>query len=143
MKISRIRIILTGRTYNLQVTTWRGILSTHFGTIWRDVDLVQLSSLRFSQKVLCYSASSKKNNSETLMNSFFSCRKFGLPLHSVEKREIYFFFWQKFRESNVIIKEITLSLVSRNFYSVRVNFSFSHTVLLVVFQETPYYYHYF
>ena len=33
-------------------------------------------------------------------------------------------FLQKFRESNVFTKEITKELISRNFFSVRENFSF-------------------
>ena len=43
--------------------------------------------------------------------------KFTLPL-----------FWQKFHESNVFTKEITKELIWRNIFSVRVNFSFFHTV---------------
>ena len=37
-------------------------------------------------------------------------------------------FWQKFRESNAFSKEVTKALISRNIFSMRVNFSFYHTV---------------
>ena len=43
--------------------------------------------------------------------------KFTLPL-----------FWQKFHESNVYTKDITKELIWWNIFSVRVNFSFFHTV---------------
>ena len=49
--------------------------------------------------------------------------------HSVEILEIYSdIFWQKFRESNVICKEISKESISQNISSVRVNFSILHTV---------------
>ena len=44
-------------------------------------------------------------------------RKFSLTL-----------FWQKFRETNSLTKEITKELVSRKKFSVRENFTFFHTV---------------
>ena len=37
-------------------------------------------------------------------------------------------FWQKFRENDVFIKEITKELIWRNIFSVRVNFTFFYTV---------------
>ena len=54
-----------------------------------------------------------------LVHTVWKLRKFSLTL-----------FWQKFRESNVFTKEITKELISRNFFSVRENFSFFHTVTL-------------
>ena len=39
-------------------------------------------------------------------------------------------FWQKFRESKSVTKEVTIELISRNIFSLRVNFSFFHTVVL-------------
>ena len=38
-------------------------------------------------------------------------------------------FWQKFRESNVLTKEITEELIWRNLFLVRRKFSFFHTVV--------------
>ena len=38
------------------------------------------------------------------------------------------FFERKFRESNIFTKEGTKVLISRNIFSMRVNFSFFHTV---------------
>ena len=37
-------------------------------------------------------------------------------------------FWQKYRESIVSTKEVSEALISRNIFSVRVNFLFFHTV---------------
>ena len=52
--------------------------------------------------------------------------------HSVEMAEIYpqtFFLW-KFREGNVCTKEITETVDFTKYFSVRVNFSFSNTVMV-------------
>ena len=38
-------------------------------------------------------------------------------------------FWQKFRQSNVFTKESTKKVIWRNIFSVRINFSFFHTVV--------------
>ena len=39
-------------------------------------------------------------------------------------------FWQIFRESNICIKEVTMELISRNIFLVRLNFSLFHTVCI-------------
>ena len=44
-------------------------------------------------------------------------------------------FWQKFHESNVLNVKVTKELVSRNILTVRVNFSFFHTVRALPFDR--------
>ena len=60
-----------------------------------------------------------------LLCSFFTVwklRKFTLTL-----------LWQKFRESNTFAKELTTDLISRNIFSVKVNFLIFHTVVFFGF----------
>ena len=51
-------------------------------------------------------------------------------MHSMEIKEIYYnTFYEKFREINVLTKEVTKELISRKKISVRENFMFFHTVM--------------
>ena len=49
-------------------------------------------------------------------------------------------FWQKFRESNCLTKEVTKDLISRNIFSVRRNFAFFHILghlfLIILFVDS-------
>ena len=53
-------------------------------------------------------------------------------VHSGEVMEIYFYaFAKKFRESNLFTENVTKDLISRNIFSMKVNFLFFHTVWCV------------
>ena len=62
----------------------------------------------------------ENSSNQSCAFTVWKLRKFSLTL-----------FWQNFRESNVFTKENTKELISRNFFSVRENFSFFHTVALL------------
>ena len=73
-------------------------------------------------KLDCFTLKNKKNFPKITFAIFASSQVAILlklvwlaALHSVEITEIYF-FWQKFRESNVLHKEETEQLISRNIF---------------------------
>ena len=133
-------------------TVWKNEKFTLTEKIFREIDSLvtsfvnMLLSRNFCSKTVrvnsrnfqtvIYRASGRSgfqlNLSDVFFSNFFrqNCHHKWLHQHTVWKRQKFTLtlIQQNFRESNALTKVVTIELLSRNIFSVRVNFSFFHTV---------------
>ena len=125
-------------------------IKAHSNTIQKSSKILKLVKLNFKGNpwLINYFNAKGVGNSTTIFTIFFLSsnqissslkpRFFKIAFSTVWKSRKFtiMLFWQKIRE-NVFIRNICKELISRNIFSVRVNFIFFHTVILHTFLLVP------